>query len=106
MNFPVFVYKDGGEYLRNGGTYSAMQVNDQHELDQHLASGFFIHPDFISANAVPQASKDEQEVEEIKGDDSELDDLKKQADELGIKYHHRAGVSKLKELILAAAPKE
>ena len=32
-------------------------------------------------------------------DESELDALKAKADELGLKYHHKAGVDKLKELI-------
>lgn len=36
----------------------------------------------------------------LEGDDN-IDELKAKADELGIKYHHKAGVDKLKELINA-----
>lgn len=36
---------------------------------------------------------------QVKREDDEIDSLKAEADRRGIKYHHRAGVAKLRELL-------
>lgn len=57
---------------------------------------------FDSLDDVPKGYQDtpveEAAPAEVKKDD-ELEALKALADEKGIKYHHKAGVTKLKELL-------
>jgi len=56
--------------------------------DKELISFLENTPDFICLEA-----KKEEEV------NPELEELKKLCDEKGIKYHHKAGIDKLKQLL-------
>lgn len=40
QEYPTIVYKDGGNYHRNGGTYSFMAIADSKQLSSALADGW------------------------------------------------------------------
>ena len=108
----VFVYKDGGPYQRNGGTFDIAVVQSQEALDEKLANGWYSHPDEIGAKAVATLSSDAP-ASEIKEPESEAaptrDELKLKATELGIQFAANTSDKKLRELIeakLAEQPKE
>lgn len=40
QEYPTIVYKDGGNYQRNGGTYDFIPVIDSKQLSSALAEGW------------------------------------------------------------------
>lgn len=68
LEFPRFVFKDIGEYQRPGGTYSSELVEDQHQYDAALKSGWFSTLDAALAPPAPvgpQETAPEPEVPEV-----------------------------------------
>jgi len=58
LDFPVFLYKDGGLFDRKGGTYSVSVVGSELEYNDAIAAGFcYSHTDDIEAGKVIQPLK-------------------------------------------------
>lgn len=91
MNFPAFVFKNGGLLQRAGGSYSQLLVHDEDEHAAKLKEGWFA--------TLPEA---------IEGVSSEDDapptraELEAKADEIGLKFDRRIGDKKLAALIQEA----
>lgn len=94
VEFPCFVYKDGGPYQRAGGTFDYKLAEDESERDSLLASGWF--------KTVPDAIAGVREPVELPIDETSpptRKELEQQATELGIVFDGRTNDKKLNALI-------
>ena len=91
IEFPCFVYKDGGPYARGGGTFDYKLTKDEHEYISLLSSGWFkTIPEAIAGVA-------ESPVDEVSPPTRQ--ELEVQAKELGIAFDGRTTDKKLDSLI-------
>lgn len=93
MEFPMFVYRDGGPHSRKGGTFSFRQVIDKDRLQESLDTGWRINLD--DTPALQPASQPAQ-------DDSRpasRDELEVMATRLGIPFSARVSNKQLRALI-------
>lgn len=84
MEFPILVYRDGGSFQRKGGTYSYKQVNDDEQLQQARADGWF---DSLEAAINPESAAPTRA------------ELEEKANELGLKFDGRTSDKKLALMI-------
>ena len=91
MEFPTLVFKKGGAHQRKGGTFSYLGINDAEALEVALAAGWFKTIEELDA-PVMVAKVDENSP-------PTREELIAICNELGIKFHHKAGNDKLAALI-------
>ncbi len=93
---PTHVYKDGGHFQRQGGTYSAAYVTTQEDLEAKIAAGWGLR---IADIGKPK----EVAAPDIKAPESDdaptLDELKIKARELGLKFGPNTKAETLTKLI-------
>ena len=106
MNFPRFVYKNGGKYQRKGGMYSFVSVNSDAELNDHLSNGWVMSLDDVINNIQPK--KDEVVKSQVPDDNAPVtrEELNQKAKELGIKVHHKMKDSTIELMINDALSKQ
>jgi len=98
--FPTLVYKGKGPHSRAGGTYDYAAANDQTDLDNKLADGWF--------TTLPEAI-DAQDKPVVKSDDTTpptRKELETKAKELAIKFTTKTTDAELSAAITAALAKE
>jgi hypothetical protein len=89
MEFPTLVFKKGGAHQRKGGTFSYLGINDAEALEVALAAGWLKTIEELDAPVV----KVDEETPPTR------EELIAKCNELGIKFHHKAGNDKLAALI-------
>lgn len=87
MKFPTFVYRDKGEFQRNGGTYSYALVNNESEMEEKLADGWY--------STLPEAIDGRKRQTDI----PPRAQLEKDAESLGVKFNKRTSDETLIERI-------
>ena len=106
MEFPRFVYKDGGPIDRAGGTYDSTVVNDEDEHNAALKAGWFGNlQEAIDGPKVEQVVPNVNEPAHVEpADDAPpaREELEAKATELGVKFDGRIGDKKLSALIAKA----
>ena len=90
MEFPTLVFKKGGAHQRKGGTFSYLGINDAEALEAALSAGWFKTIEELDAPVVVKVDEDSPPTRE---------ELIAKCNELGIKFHHKAGNDKLAALI-------
>lgn len=93
MEFPRFVFKDGGNLYRAGGFYSQFLVFDQDGHDKAIASGWYASLDAAMAGEPTKAHVPDDNAPPTRSE------LESKADELGLKYDGRIGDKRLLKLI-------
>ena len=96
MDYPRFVFQDGGNIQRAGGFYSQLLVHDEFKHADALAMGWF---DSIDEAAKGIESKPEEPARAEDDAPPTRAELESKADELGIRYDRRTGDKKLLKLI-------
>jgi hypothetical protein len=91
IEFPCFVYKDGGPYARGGGTFDYKLAENEQEHGSLLASGWF--------KSVPEAIAGVAELPVDEVSPPTRKELEAQATELGIAFDGRTTDKKLDALI-------
>lgn len=95
MDFPTLVFKKGGAHQMKGGTFSYRGVNDAAEFEAAVSAGW--------VSTMAELDKPVLTAEEVKEVDENApptrEELIAKCNELGIKFHHKAGDKKLAELI-------
>ena len=90
MEFPRFVFRNGGPHQRPGGSYDHAPVESQEEFDAALKAGWFATlPEAINPPPADDAPPTRAELEA-------------KAKELGIEFSPNIGDKKLGERIQAA----
>ena len=90
MEFPRFVFRNGGPHQRPGGSYDHAPVESQEEFDAALKAGWFATlPEAINPPPADDAPPTRAELEA-------------KAKELGIEFSPNIGDKKLAERIQAA----
>lgn len=98
MDFPLMVYRDGGQFQRPGGTYSFKSVSDDVELSSSIADGWSLtFPGSAKTEAAVAAEKSAEEVaDNAPPTREELVDMAKR---LGLKFGPNTGSEKLAKMI-------
>jgi hypothetical protein len=103
MDFPRFVYKNGGPLQRAGGSYNHTLVESQKEMDVALSAGWFATLpeaiDYREPRTGPGTKQGETSDDNAPPTRAELE---AKATELGIKFDARFGDKRLAELIQKA----
>lgn len=105
MDFPNLVYRCPGEHQRPGGTYGYRAVQDESQLQDALAAGWFkTLPEAIEGKAAASEKQQEQAPEAPADNDAPPTraELEQKAAELGITFSPNIGDKKLAEKIAAA----
>ena len=97
MEFPVLVYRCPGTNQRPGGTYSYRQVNDDGELADALADGWFTTlPEAIDGKSTQADGAISDDAPPTRAE------LEAKATELAIKFDGRTSDKALRDRIAAA----
>lgn len=100
INMPHTVTTNHGqEKVLRGERFKIFTHNDPVEVPDEALELKFVKDQIEAGNLIEVAAPKKKTEKAEKEDDSELEELRSEADELGIEYHHKAGVKKLKELI-------
>lgn len=92
MEYPAFVYKTPGPFTHRGGTHDYVAVNDDADLDQRIAEGWFkTMPEAIDGKAVVVDQKEEIEDNSA----PTRAEMEAKAKELGIAFDGRTSDAKL-----------
>lgn len=109
MEFPRFVYRDGGQHLRAGGTYSSLLTNSKEEYYAALADSWYdtileaiekfrrLEPIVVDDKAIKEET--ERESNPMHYTRAELEEA---AHAKQIRFHPSIGNKALAEKILAA----
>jgi len=99
MEFPRFVYKDGGPIERAGGSYDFLHVNDEDEFSQALSNGW--HEGLLEAI---EANRNQPTHPIVPRDDEPptREEIEAKLTELGVRFHHKTGDAKLAEMLKKA----
>lgn len=98
MEFPRFVFMDGGNISRAGGFYSQLLVSNQEGYDKAIGEGWFAS---IDAAVAGEPAKVLVSIDPVPEDDAPPTraELESKAEELGLKFDGRIGDKKLLKLI-------
>lgn len=59
MNFPRYLFRDGGPFQREGGTYNSLLAQDEDQVSEALGNGWFMTlPEAVEAPKAPPLKED------------------------------------------------